>query len=145
MQSCAYQWQKVTYLLEFSEWLYSEHFPASDAINQLERIIEILLNIHENETQSTEIQDAPSSMLPHPTPSSTPLTDQSCIVTDVRQLVVLIRAHVMVALLYGRGTTEHQEMSLVAAGFCFRLWKVIIYSIVYAIPVLVKGTLTRLA
>ena len=128
MQSCAYQWQKVTYLLEFSEWLYSEHFPASDAINQLERIIEILLNIHENDS---EIQDAPSSTLPHPTPSSTPLTDQSRIVTGVRQLVVLIRAHVMVALLYGRGTTEHQEMSLVAAGFCFRLWKVILYSIVY--------------
>lgn len=82
------------------------------------------MNIQEGETHSTEIQDAPSSKLPHTTPPSTPLTEQSYVVTGVRQLIVLMRVHVMMALLYGRGTTEHREMSLVAFGFCFKLWKV---------------------
>nr|XP_014352574.1 PREDICTED: cilia- and flagella-associated protein 46 [Latimeria chalumnae] len=42
-------WQKIDYLIEFGEWLYCNHFPITDAINQLEWAVEILLNMNSAE------------------------------------------------------------------------------------------------
>ena len=95
----------MEYLLEFCEWLYSNHFPVSDPINQLENITEILTNTAENESDDGQLEG-------------------SFIVTGVRQLEVLMRVHVMMALLHGRGSSEHARLSVVAVGLCLEMWKV---------------------
>lgn len=88
--------------MEFAEWLYTQNFPDSNPINQLERIIALLLNPPNEPENST---GGFKSM-------------------GVRQLEVLIRVHIMMALLHGRGSTDHRKLSVVAVGFCNELWKV---------------------
>ncbi|XP_025093435.1 cilia- and flagella-associated protein 46-like isoform X2 [Pomacea canaliculata] len=41
--------QKVDYLLEFSQWLYYNHFPLQDVLDQVEWAIDILLNMQDEE------------------------------------------------------------------------------------------------
>ncbi len=95
-------WQKIEYLLEFCEWLYTHHFPITDPIDQLEKVTEILLSTCDEEKSSS-------------------------IVGGVRQLEVLIRVHVMMALLYGRGSSEHKHLCVVTVGLCTELWKVTLW------------------
>ena len=45
-------------------------------------------------------------------------------ITNVHYLEVLLRAHVMMATVHGRGSTEHQELLIVAMGYCLLIWKV---------------------
>ncbi|XP_064381874.1 cilia- and flagella-associated protein 46-like [Halichondria panicea] len=94
-------WQKIEYLLEFCEWLYTHEFPITDPIDQLEKITEILLSTHDDKQSSG-------------------------VVAGVRQLEVLIRVHVMMALLHGQGSSEHNQLSVVTVGFCMELWKVLL-------------------
>lgn len=130
LQSNESPWQNVTYLLDLCQWLYHEQLPDSDAINQLESVVETLIDFQERETNSmdeskpAEIEVSQSSKLPCFPNSATKVTERTHLMPSVRQLETLMRVHVMLALLYGRGTTEHREMSLVAVGFCFKLWKV---------------------
>ena len=35
-QSSSHTWQKVDYLLEFSEWLYAHQYPVQDALSHLQ-------------------------------------------------------------------------------------------------------------
>lgn len=50
-QSVETQWQKVSLLLEFGEWLYSHNFPKADAQHQVQWAIDILLHV---ETEQAE-------------------------------------------------------------------------------------------
>lgn len=40
------QWQKVDYIMEFSEWLYYRQFPLEDVVFHLKWAIDILLRMH---------------------------------------------------------------------------------------------------
>ena len=54
-QSSASDWQKVEYLMEFSEWLYVNEFPLEDCLDQLEWAADILLNMKiETRAKATE-------------------------------------------------------------------------------------------
>ncbi len=44
-QSAETQWQKVSLLLEFGEWLYCHNFPKADAQNQVQLAVNILLHM----------------------------------------------------------------------------------------------------
>lgn len=44
-QSAETQWQKVSHLLEFAEWLYCHNFPKADAQHQVQWAIDILLHL----------------------------------------------------------------------------------------------------
>lgn len=52
-QSPAHGWQKVEYLLEFSEWLYQQQFPVQDALDQLQWATDILLKMAEGSNNGT--------------------------------------------------------------------------------------------
>ncbi|XP_077992013.1 cilia- and flagella-associated protein 46-like isoform X2 [Glandiceps talaboti] len=45
LSSSASDWQKVDYLLEFSEWLFVNEFPLQDCLDQVEWAMDILLNM----------------------------------------------------------------------------------------------------
>ncbi|GFO25849.1 cilia- and flagella-associated protein 46-like [Plakobranchus ocellatus] len=49
-------YQKVEYLLEFGQWLYSNHFPASDVLDQLEWASDILLNMKAPEPEAVSVE-----------------------------------------------------------------------------------------
>ncbi|XP_071793797.1 cilia- and flagella-associated protein 46-like isoform X3 [Asterias amurensis] len=57
LQSSASDWQKVEYLMEFSEWLYVNEFPTLDCVDQLEWAADILLNM-KIETRSKVTEQA---------------------------------------------------------------------------------------
>ena len=42
-------WQKVDYIMEFSEWMYYKQFPLDDVFDHLDWAIEILLSMKPNE------------------------------------------------------------------------------------------------
>lgn len=52
MQSTETQWQKVNLLLEFAEWLYCHNFPKSNAQNQVQWAIDILLHLEPEQTEA---------------------------------------------------------------------------------------------
>lgn len=49
VQTAGNEYQKVEYLLEFGQWLYSNQFPTVDAQDQVEWAIDILLSIKQSE------------------------------------------------------------------------------------------------
>lgn len=44
--------------------------------------------------------------------------------SDVQLLEGLMRVHVMMAQLTGRGGSDHQQLCLAALGYCIAVWKV---------------------
>lgn len=63
------------------------------------------------------------SLASHPPHSpSTPPTLTSP--TSVRQLEALVRVHVMMVEVCGRGAPQHQTLCLSALGYCCHIWKV---------------------
>lgn len=50
-QSVDTQWQKVSLLLEFGEWLYCRNFPRADGQHQVQWAVDILLHM---ETQQAD-------------------------------------------------------------------------------------------
>lgn len=45
MQSPVHLWQKVDYVMEFSEWLYRHQYPVEDARGQLQWALTLLLTL----------------------------------------------------------------------------------------------------
>nr|XP_054099482.1 cilia- and flagella-associated protein 46 isoform X1 [Callithrix jacchus] len=69
-------WQKVEYLLEFSQWLYHRHFPLEDVVFHLRWAIEIMLAMKPpgDSPEPEPTPDGRSTPRPEPTPDgrSTP-------------------------------------------------------------------------
>ena len=42
-------WQKVDYIMEFSEWMYYKQFPLDDVFDHLDWAVEILLSMKPSE------------------------------------------------------------------------------------------------
>ena len=60
------------------------------------------------------------SLPPH-SPSTPPILTSP---TSVRQLEALVRVHVMMVEVCGRGAPQHQTHCLSALGYCCHIWKV---------------------
>lgn len=60
------------------------------------------------------------SLPPH-SPSTPPTLTSP---TSVRQLEALVRVHVMMVEVCGRGAPQHQTLCLSALGYCCHIWKV---------------------
>ena len=43
---------------------------------------------------------------------------------NIYKLEALMRLHVMMSLLYIKGSDSHKKLSLTALGFCLQMWKV---------------------
>ena len=73
---------------------------------------------------------------PPPDPSSPALDSPSppTLPTSVRHLEALVRVHVMMAELCGRGSAQHQSLCLAALGYCYRIWKVHTHTHTHQIP-----------
>lgn len=57
--------------------------------------------------------------------SSHPLSTQHVSnIENICQLEALMRVHVMMSLLHGKGSSGHKQLSIAALGFCFQMWKV---------------------
>ena len=64
------QLDKVEYLIEFGEWLYMNDFPKQDSIDQLEKAVDILMDIENKESSDHEeekilISGSSSASVPH--------------------------------------------------------------------------------
>ncbi|XP_043110724.1 cilia- and flagella-associated protein 46-like [Puntigrus tetrazona] len=100
-QSPGGRWQEVDVLLEFAEWLYLTHFPASDVQVLIERAVDLLL-----------------------------LTDEErvavcvCEVRPVGRLERLVRSHTLLALTEDRSSLKHQQHLLTAYSFTLHIWRV---------------------
>ena len=53
-QSSSHTWQKVDYLLEFSEWLYAHQYPVQDALSHLQWALTLLQQLLQSGTEEGE-------------------------------------------------------------------------------------------
>ncbi|CAL1538602.1 unnamed protein product [Lymnaea stagnalis] len=56
LETAGNEYQKVEYLLEFGQWLYSNQFPTADAQDQVEWAVDILLSIKQSEEAKASLQ-----------------------------------------------------------------------------------------
>uniref|UniRef100_H2ZYN0 Cilia and flagella associated protein 46 n=1 Tax=Latimeria chalumnae TaxID=7897 RepID=H2ZYN0_LATCH len=121
-------WQKIDYLIEFGEWLYCNHFPITDAINQLEWAVEILLNMNsaekskdgEDKGQRSEEDLIREALTPEVMDSSLSIKD----LRTVRELEALFRAHTLIALISGFASPLYQQHCLMAYAYIMRIWQI---------------------
>ncbi|XP_043453885.1 cilia- and flagella-associated protein 46 isoform X3 [Prionailurus bengalensis] len=118
-------WQKVEYILEFSEWLYDKQFPMEDVTFHLTWAIHILLAM-------TPARDAPElaeEQLPTQTAPESPVSEAAGTVSleklrNVRQLEALARAYILLALMVSPSAASYQDYCLMAYTFLKRIWQV---------------------
>ncbi|XP_066095942.1 cilia- and flagella-associated protein 46 isoform X1 [Saccopteryx bilineata] len=119
------EWQKVDYIMEFSEWLYHQQFPVDDVVFHLNWAIDILLGMKpakdtpEPAGEHSLSQAAPDS--PSPEEARTSSLDKLC---NVRQLEALARAYVLLALVVSPSAAGHQDFCLLAYACIRRIWQV---------------------
>ncbi|XP_075034359.1 cilia- and flagella-associated protein 46 [Mixophyes fleayi] len=136
------EWQKVEYLLELAEWLYCKQFPLSDAMNQLDWAVDILLNMKvTNGTEEGKSQKAKPKASKKSNHNKEPACDEALNKTgigehlasaggsygdlrNVRQLETLARAHTLMAKITGYGSPHHEHHSLMAYAYIMRIWQV---------------------
>ncbi|KAM8780319.1 LOW QUALITY PROTEIN: cilia- and flagella-associated protein 46 [Rhynchonycteris naso] len=119
------EWQKVGYIMEFSEWLYHQQFPMDDVVFHLNWAIDILLGM--NPAKDTEepagehspVQAALDS--PGPEEAGTSSLDK---LHNVRQLEALARAYVLLALVASPSAASYQDFCLLAYACVRRIWQV---------------------
>ncbi|XP_049501881.1 cilia- and flagella-associated protein 46 isoform X1 [Panthera uncia] len=118
-------WQKVEYILEFSEWLYDKQFPMEDVTFHLTWAIHILLAM-------TPARDAPElaeEQLPTQTAPESPVSEAAGTVSleklwNVRQLEALARTYTLLALMVSPSAASYQDYCLMAYTFLKRIWQV---------------------
>ncbi|KAF7668645.1 hypothetical protein LDENG_00299490 [Lucifuga dentata] len=122
------QWQKVDFLLEFGEWLYSHNFPRADAQHQIEWAVDILLQVDTEQT-GAESQCEKKSMSSVKCKSlvgvqGSPFKQSLSDLREVRRLNGLVRAHTLLAVMADRTSPQHQLNLLRAYSFVLQIWKV---------------------
>ncbi|XP_011370907.1 cilia- and flagella-associated protein 46, partial [Pteropus vampyrus] len=123
------EWQKVDYIMEFSEWLYHRQFPIEDVTFHLNWAIDILLGMKPAK-DAPEPAGARPAGEPPPTqaPPESPKPEDAGTVSleklrNVRQLEALARAHILLALMVSPGPAC-EEHCLVAYTLLKRIWQV---------------------
>ncbi|XP_060027023.1 cilia- and flagella-associated protein 46 isoform X2 [Erinaceus europaeus] len=112
------EWQKVDYIVEFSEWLYHRQFPMEDVVFHLEWALDILLAM-QPAGQAPEADE--ESLLGEATPESPAPWDR---LRSVRQLDTLARIFTLLALMTTRRCVHYEDRCLLAFACLHRIWQV---------------------
>ncbi|XP_069914365.1 cilia- and flagella-associated protein 46 isoform X3 [Oryctolagus cuniculus] len=128
------EWQKVDYIVQFSQWLYSRQFPLEDAVLHLRWAISILLAMKPRDAPTAKREPEPE---PEPAGASLPVqevpggpatedveTASLEKLRNVRQLETLARTHVLLALMVAPGSSDHKDACLLAYTFLRQIWQV---------------------
>ncbi|KAG5196142.1 hypothetical protein R6Z07F_018059 [Ovis aries] len=127
------QWQKVDYIMEFSEWLYYRQFPLEDVVFHLKWAIDILLRMHPvgrvpepagvgaAGAEDADEQVSTLGAVEGPGDPGPPSLQE---LQSVRQLETLARAYTLLALVVSPGSAGHQDYCLQAYAFLHRIWQV---------------------
>ncbi|KAM5324144.1 cilia- and flagella-associated protein 46 isoform 3-T3 [Glossophaga mutica] len=121
------EWQKVDYILEFGEWLYHRQFSIEDVAFHLNWAVGIVLAM-------PPAREAPELLAGEDSPTPPADTEQlgpadSGTVSleklrSVRQLEVLARAHILLALTASPSAASYQDYCLLAYSAFRRIWQV---------------------
>ncbi|KYO42269.1 cilia- and flagella-associated protein 46 isoform B [Alligator mississippiensis] len=142
------QWQKVHYLMEFSEWLYYNQFPLDDVIKHLDWAINILLHMKFatkplEEGEKNLIKETPSSELMIDLGKKNTIPQVAFQdLQNIRQLENLFRAYTLIAIISGRSSPYHQQHCLMAYACIIRIWQVSLSAAGSVIKVLAKPSQT---
>ncbi|XP_072292426.1 cilia- and flagella-associated protein 46 [Eucyclogobius newberryi] len=109
------QWQKVSLLLELSEWLFFNNFPKADALQMVEWATDVLVQLHPENALLPDDASTNGGSSEEPAPSE---------LTDVKCLDALVRAHTLLATMTGRTAPDHRPNVLRAHRFVLQMWKV---------------------
>ncbi|XP_063261098.1 cilia- and flagella-associated protein 46 isoform X13 [Prinia subflava] len=125
------EWQRVDYLMEFAECLYSNQFPLNDAIKPLEWAVDLLLHMKfPMESTQEEENNATPKLLPTENAkmdnggSGTMPQINLEVLSNIKQLETLFRAQTLMALFSGHGSSFHQQHCLMAYACIVRIWQV---------------------
>nr|XP_031317921.1 cilia- and flagella-associated protein 46 isoform X2 [Camelus dromedarius] len=117
-------WQKVDYIVEFSEWLYHRQFPIEDVIFHLKWAIDILLRMQPDSDTPEPADERPATQaaLGSPRAGATGAASLEAL-WNVRQLERLARTHTLLALVapHAAGCRDY---CLMAYAFLHRIWQV---------------------
>ncbi|XP_036685221.1 cilia- and flagella-associated protein 46 isoform X2 [Balaenoptera musculus] len=118
------EWQKVDYIMEFSEWLYHKQFPLEDVIFHLKWAIDILLRMQPDRGSPEPAEEQMSTPAapegPGAEDSGPPSLEK---LRNVRQLETLARAYTLLALVVTPSAACHQDYCLMAYTFLRRIWQ----------------------
>ncbi|XP_023564812.1 cilia- and flagella-associated protein 46 [Octodon degus] len=123
------EWQKVDYIMEFSEWLYHKQFPLEDVVAQLTWAIEILLAMKPS-GDVPKVEPAPEGQSsPDQIPVEIPVTPDMDTFSleqlqNVKQLETLARAHILRALVVSPSSSTYEDDCLIAYSLLKRIWQV---------------------
>ncbi|XP_057591801.1 cilia- and flagella-associated protein 46 [Hippopotamus amphibius kiboko] len=123
------EWQKVDYIIEFSEWLYHRQFPLEDVTFHLKWAISILLKMRPDRGSpepagagaAGEQASAPAAPGGPGAEDVGPPSLET--LRNVRQLETLARAYTQLALVVTPSAACHQDCCLMAYSFLHRIWQ----------------------
>uniref|UniRef100_G1LVL0 Cilia- and flagella-associated protein 46 n=2 Tax=Ailuropoda melanoleuca TaxID=9646 RepID=G1LVL0_AILME len=125
------EWQKVEYIMEFSEWLYYKQFPMEDVTFHLKWAIDILLLMtpaSDTPELAGEGGASPSPDGGHGAPEGTVSEDVGTVplekLRNVRQLEALARACTLLALMVSPSAADYEDYCLMAYTYLRRIWEV---------------------
>nr|XP_027786130.1 cilia- and flagella-associated protein 46 [Marmota flaviventris] len=126
------EWQKVDYILEFSQWLCFHQFPLEDVLLHLSWAVEILMLMKPTRGDSELQPEWEPGLEGECTSIQTPAEDaatQEELVSweqpwNVKQLEALARVHILRALIETPSSTHYQDDCLAAYTFLRHIWQV---------------------
>ncbi|XP_013358484.1 PREDICTED: cilia- and flagella-associated protein 46 isoform X2 [Chinchilla lanigera] len=123
------EWQKVDYIMEFSEWLYHKQFPLEDVVSQLSWAIEILLAMKLSGDVPKLEPASEGQYSPVQIPAEGPVTQDTDTFSleqlqNVKQLETLARAHILRALMMSPSSSTYEDDCLMAYTFLRRILQV---------------------
>ncbi|XP_019062592.1 cilia- and flagella-associated protein 46 isoform X2 [Fukomys damarensis] len=123
------EWQKIDYIMEFSEWLYHKQFPFEDVISQLTWAIDILLAMKPSGDVSKLEPSSEGQYSPVQIPEEGPVTQDMDMLSleqlqNVKQLETLARAHILRALMVSPSSSAYEDDCLMAYTFLRRIWQI---------------------
>ncbi|XP_073934125.1 cilia- and flagella-associated protein 46 isoform X3 [Castor canadensis] len=118
-------WQKVDYILEFSEWLYYKQFPLDDVICHITWAAEILLAMKPALEPELESEgDYVHIQIPQEKAEAQGEETSLAKLRSVRQLETLARVHVLRALMMSPSSAHYEDDCLMAYTFFKHIWQV---------------------
>uniref|UniRef100_A0A8D0Q223 Cilia and flagella associated protein 46 n=1 Tax=Sus scrofa TaxID=9823 RepID=A0A8D0Q223_PIG len=119
------EWQKVDYIMEFSQWLYHKQFPLEDVVFHLKWAVDILLQMQQDRgtPEPAEEHASAQATLEGPGPEDARTTSLEGL-RSVRQLEALARAYTLLALVATPSDARHQDYCLMAYTSLCRIWQV---------------------
>uniref|UniRef100_I3N1T0 Cilia and flagella associated protein 46 n=1 Tax=Ictidomys tridecemlineatus TaxID=43179 RepID=I3N1T0_ICTTR len=125
------EWQKVDYILEFSQWLCFHQFPLEDVVLHLNWAVEILMVMKPTRGDpELEPEWEPGLEGEGATPVSEDAVTQEEHVSweqpwNVKQLEALAHVHILRALIETPSSTHYQDDCLAAYTFLRHIWQVL--------------------